>query len=143
MTRTRRNAGVAAIALLLAVAHAPLAGSPPAIRGSSVADAAGPGCGELAATASAHQTSIRASVVAAGRFVPARTGRVEAGEEAAFRKLPAFCRVELTISPVAGSAIGVEVWLPTGGWNGKFQAVDLSHAIEQARAVSSTGNSGW
>ena len=33
----------------------------------------------------------------------------------------AFCRVRGTASPVVGSAIGFEVWLPeAGAWNGKF-----------------------
>jgi Tannase and feruloyl esterase len=34
-------------------------------------------------------------------------------------KLPAFCRVRLTVAP----AIRIEVWMPASGWNGKFEAV--------------------
>jgi len=34
---------------------------------------------------------------------------------------PPSCRVKATASPVAGSRIGFEVWLPTSGWNGKLQ----------------------
>ena len=33
--------------------------------------------------------------------------------------LPAFCRVQLVVAP----AIKIELWLPTSGWNGKFEAV--------------------
>jgi len=33
---------------------------------------------------------------------------------------PPFCRVALEARPIAGSQIGVEVWLPTTGWNGRF-----------------------
>ena len=36
---------------------------------------------------------------------------------------PAFCRVAATISPVPGSTIKIEVWLPVEGWNGKFVGV--------------------
>ena len=34
-------------------------------------------------------------------------------------KLPAFCRVLITIAP----AIKMEVWMPAAGWNGNFEAV--------------------
>ena len=34
---------------------------------------------------------------------------------------PAHCRVRATVSPVAGSRIGFELWLPLAGWNGKLQ----------------------
>ena len=42
--------------------------------------------------------------------------------------LPAFCRVAATLRPSPDSNIKIEVWLPGGGWNGKFEAV---------------GNGGW
>ena len=41
---------------------------------------------------------------------------------------PAHCSIALTSKPAADSDIHIEVWLPTSGWNGKFQAV---------------GNGGW
>jgi feruloyl esterase len=47
---------------------------------------------------------------------------------AALKDLPAFCRVAATLRPSDDSDIKVEVWLPSSGWNGKFQAV---------------GNGGW
>jgi feruloyl esterase len=34
-------------------------------------------------------------------------------------KLPAFCRVQITVQP----AIKIEVWMPASDWNGKFEAV--------------------
>jgi feruloyl esterase len=43
-------------------------------------------------------------------------------------RLPEFCRVAATLTPSADSDIKIEVWLPSSGWNGKFQAV---------------GNGGW
>jgi feruloyl esterase len=35
----------------------------------------------------------------------------------------AYCRVVLTLTPSRDSDITVELWMPTTGWNGKFQAV--------------------
>jgi feruloyl esterase len=37
--------------------------------------------------------------------------------------LPAFCRVTGVSSPVEGSRIGFEVWLPLGGWSGRLHMV--------------------
>jgi Tannase and feruloyl esterase len=34
-----------------------------------------------------------------------------------------YCRVLLTLTPSSDSDIIVELWMPTTGWNGKFQAV--------------------
>ena len=57
--------------------------------------------------------------VAAGAFTPAQ-GR---GPTVAYANLPAFCRIIATLHPVPNSHIGIEVWLPTSGWNGKLQSV--------------------
>lgn len=74
-------------------------------------------------------TGVRlAVVVAAGAFTPEAAGRGDALTAAALHRAPAFCRVVVTLTPVAGSAIGAEVWLPLAGWNGKLQSV---------------GNRGW
>ncbi|SEF89870.1 Tannase and feruloyl esterase [Bryocella elongata] len=56
-----------------------------------------------------------AEVVPAGGFHSAMGFN---GLEAA--KLPEFCRVTVVAHPSAQSHIGIEVWLPTGDWNGKF-----------------------
>jgi feruloyl esterase len=37
--------------------------------------------------------------------------------------MPAFCRVTATVTPVSGSEIKIEVWLPNEGWNGKVVGV--------------------
>jgi feruloyl esterase len=50
------------------------------------------------------------------------------GPSAAYKNLPAFCRVAAEIKPSHDSDIKIEVWMPTSGWNGKLQ---------------STGNGGW
>src|SRR5881409_1748838 len=69
-------------------------------------------------------------MMAEGAFAPpvgsGRGGRGEAGNP--FKKLPAFCRVTATLTPSSDSDIRIEVWLPSTGWNGKFEAV---------------GNGGW
>ncbi len=57
-----------------------------------------------------------ATSVPAGTFQPP-------GSPVAFADLPAFCRVVATVKPVPGSSIGIEVWLPTSTWNGRYQQV--------------------
>jgi feruloyl esterase len=66
-----------------------------------------------------------AQTVAPGTFAPPGANPQAA---AAYKDLPAFCRVALTLTPSSDSDIRVEVWLPVSGWNGKFQGV---------------GNGGW
>ncbi|HUO21752.1 MAG TPA: tannase/feruloyl esterase family alpha/beta hydrolase [Caulobacteraceae bacterium] len=99
---------------LPAAAHA--AGGAPAIACADLAKAAMPG---------ATVTAVQA--YAAGEYkLPSNrpeppgmslTGRYQ------HRESPAFCRVSLTLAPSADSAIRMEVWLPTSGWNGKFLGV--------------------
>ena len=64
-----------------------------------------------------------AQEVAAGAFVPPATGRGRGGAPAPYGDLPAFCRVAATLRPSSDSAINIEVWLPTSGWNGKLEAL--------------------
>src|SRR5580704_18967850 len=47
---------------------------------------------------------------------------------AAFKELPAFCRVAATVKPTSDSDIKIELWMPASGWNGKLEA---------------NGNGGW
>jgi feruloyl esterase len=116
-----------------------------------VQTAGGSACESLAALALPNTTITAAQTVAAGAFTPpganrggaggrrgaegqpAPDGRAAAGGRAggaaqAFASLPAFCRVAATLTPSSDSDIKIEVWLPSSGWNGKFQAV---------------GNGGW
>ncbi|HSZ62016.1 MAG TPA: tannase/feruloyl esterase family alpha/beta hydrolase [Terriglobales bacterium] len=37
--------------------------------------------------------------------------------------MPAFCRVAATLTPTSDSSIGIEVWMPSATWNGKFEGV--------------------
>jgi feruloyl esterase len=45
------------------------------------------------------------------------------GTKKSFYDLPGFCRVVATLRPTPDSEIGIEVWLPAVGWNGKYMAV--------------------
>jgi len=107
-------------------------------------------CESLASLKLPDTTVTLAQPVAAGEFKPPAAGNTAgalpgAGPDArgrggapqataggrgasAYLSLPAFCRVAAEIKPTDDSDIKIEVWLPTSGWNGKFQA---------------TGNGGW
>ena len=92
-----------------------------------------------------------ASEVAPGAFTPpGPPPRGGGGPGAAFAGLPTFCRVAATLTPSSDSDIKIEVWLPTSGWNGKFQAVGngawqgsisypaMADALRRGYATSST-----
>src|SRR5262245_18234490 len=117
-------------------------------RGPSLSSASAAACERLASSLSLPHTAItRARVVAAGKFAPPGGGAAAARDAAA---LPAFCRVELTITPSNDSDIKSEVWLPISGWNGKFLQVGngawggsiqygpLADALRRGYAAAST-----
>src|SRR5579872_6458240 len=76
-------------------------------------------CGNLGSLALRDGTINAAEEVAAGAFTPPQ-GPAPA---AAFRNLPAFCRIQATLRPGPDSHIDTEVWMPVSGWNGKLQSV--------------------
>ena len=116
MLRRYLRPGRAIVLCLLLVA-------PLTVRPAVAAETA---CDRLASLALPASTVTSAIEVAAGRFPPEQAG---GGQNAAlYKSLPAFCRVAATLEPSPDSDIRIEVWLPTAGWNGKFQAV---------------GNGGW
>src|SRR4029453_16166217 len=83
-------------------------------------------CESLATLALPAGTITSAQSVAAGAFsVPGggRAGRGAAHFEEAMKSLRDFCLVEATLKPSSDSDIKTEVWLPSSGWNGKYQAV--------------------
>jgi Tannase and feruloyl esterase len=82
-------------------------------------------CESLMSFKRPNTTVTMAQLVGAGEFV-APGARGGAGQRMA--ALPAFCRVTASLTPSADSDIKVEVWMPSSGWNGRFQAV---------------GNGGW
>ena len=73
----------------------------------------------MLALPNATTTITLAQAVEAGAFTPPAPGNAAQ----AYRALPAFCRVAVTLKPTRDSEIKVEIWMPTSGWNGKFQAV--------------------
>jgi feruloyl esterase len=60
-----------------------------------------------------------AAPVPAGGFVPEAPSPPYV-PPSLYQGLPAFCRVEARVAPTPDSAIGIEVWLPADGWNGKL-----------------------
>jgi feruloyl esterase len=93
---------------------------------SMAGEAAPRSCKALKSLTLENTTIVSALPVATGQFTP--PGREGRSDPALFSSLPSFCRVEAVLRPTGDSEIGVEVWLPAEGWNGKFQAV---------------GNGGW
>ena len=85
----------------------------------------GASCDSLSALALPATTITKAEAVAPGAFT---LPDLNPGQQAAFRRLTAFCRVAATIRPTSDSEIKIEVWMPAEGWNGKFMGV---------------GNGGW
>jgi Tannase and feruloyl esterase len=68
----------------------------------------------------AKVTSVK--TVAAGAFAAHANATPWLEGAAEFYKgLPAFCRVQVTATPSKDSDIKIEVWMPSSGWNGKFQ----------------------
>jgi feruloyl esterase len=79
---------------------------------------AGGSCSDLSQLALPNTTITLAQTIEAGSLtlpVPTSSGQL--------RTLPRFCRVAATLKPTRDSDIKMELWLPSSGWNGKFQAV--------------------
>src|SRR3989442_11680855 len=85
-------------------------------------------CESLKSLSLENATITSAHAVVAGQFSLPEAGRGAAQENAVYKQLPTFCRVAATLRPSSDSDIQIEVWLPMGNWNGKYQAV---------------GNGGW
>ena len=80
-------------------------------------------CESLQALLLPNTTITLAQSVAAGGFSSPATGPGGAQPTAAFKQLPAFCRVAATLRPSTDSDVRIEVWMPLANWNGKFQGV--------------------
>jgi len=76
----------------------------------------GQACERLQQSSSPSVSITTAKTVAAGAFTTLEG-------KGGFSSLPAFCRVAARLKPTSDSDIGIEVWLPASGWNGKFLAV--------------------
>ena len=87
--------------------------------------AMGKDCGDLASLVLTDGKVTAATLEPAGNFqeppsdVPLPPG--VAG--AAYKDLPDFCRVQVTMTPTKDSDIRVEIWLPATGWNGKLVGI--------------------
>jgi feruloyl esterase len=74
----------------------------------------------LAGLALPYTTITPAESIPAGTFqVPGQPP----SSTTTFTDMPEFCRITATVSRVPGSTIGIEVWLPTTTWNGRYQQV--------------------
>jgi len=101
-------------------------------------------CEKLTDLKLTNTTITSAQTVAAGVFTP------PTGSAAPFKELRAFCRVTGVIKPTADSDIRFEVWMPSTGWNGKFQGIGnggfagtitqpaLAAAVSRGYAAAST-----
>src|SRR5579884_499690 len=73
-------------------------------------------CGDLAKLTLKDTSIATAEAVPAGAFKPPEGTAV-------IPEMPAFCRVAGAIKPTSDSNIAFEVWMPSSGWNGKFQGI--------------------
>src|SRR5687767_13859303 len=65
-----------------------------------------------------------AALAEAGEFAPASAPGLPPGVGAGqYADLPAFCRVQATLTPTPDSDIRIEVWLPAANWNGKYVGI--------------------
>src|SRR5581483_12303969 len=115
---TNRHITAVAVALALTVVmHAASGRTRVRAQSAATPDA----CSQLMQVRQAGVTINGASSVRSGAFAPptARGG----APDPRFASLPTFCRVQATLSPSSDSTIGMELWLPEAGWNGRFQAV--------------------
>jgi hypothetical protein len=63
-----------------------------------------------------------AQSVAPGKFVlPEHPWPKDLPVNFDYTRLPAFCRVAAEVRPTGDFDIKFEVWMPSSGWNGKFQ----------------------
>jgi feruloyl esterase len=90
--------------------------------GAQVSTLPSAACERLSMVRLPDTTIASAQVVAAGAFVPPAGGR-GGGAAAAdqYKDLPAFCRVTGSVTRPGDTDVKVEVWMPTGGWNGEFR----------------------
>jgi feruloyl esterase len=91
-----------------------------AVQPMAYADGAASGpCESLAAAVVPGARVISAASIGAQTFV-LPVAAPEPGLQGRASSLPAFCRVRASAAPTAESDIGIELWLPLDGWNGRF-----------------------
>jgi feruloyl esterase len=80
-------------------------------------------CAALAARVVPGARSTHAELIGANTFRPPAPAGRDDDDATSSPEHRSFCRVGAVLAPSADSAIGVEVWLPAEGWNGRFQGV--------------------
>ena len=87
--------------------------------------AAAKDCAELAGAALPQGKVTSATLVPAGGFQPPASpfGPPPGVAASGFKALPAFCRIQATLTPSPDSDIKVEIWMPAEGWNGKLVGI--------------------
>jgi feruloyl esterase len=81
-------------------------------------------CSDLLGMTIENGTVTAASLVEAGKFQPPASPGAPPGVGAGiYTDLPAFCRVQATLTPSDDSDIKVEIWLPAENWNGKYVGI--------------------
>lgn len=94
--------------------------SPVAIAGQpGTNNAEGQRCEAIATMAFPGAKVTASASVAAGAFTLARPAMLPDFADR-LRDMPAFCQVQIVATPSSQSHIGIEVWLPQKGWNGRF-----------------------
>jgi feruloyl esterase len=127
------------VALVLSVTGVRAAHRGP--RRTDFAQRGGTTCEDLKSLVRANTTIAAATSVAAGGFT--RPGAPPlAGAPSPFASLPAFCRVQGVIAPTTDSQIEFEVWLPSSGWNRKYQGTGnggFAGTLNYANMASAVG----
>ena len=81
-------------------------------------------CEDLAGMTLDGGEIVSAQTVAAGAFQQPGGGGINPGVAGgAYGDVPAFCRVQLHLTPTSDSDIRSEVWLPISDWNGKYVGI--------------------
>ncbi len=92
-----------------------------------VRPAAAATCESVASTLLQDGKITSATLVAAGAFTPPSGGMGlpmgGPGVFAAYKNMPAFCRVTATLTPTPDSDIKIEIWMPAQNWNGKLVGI--------------------
>ncbi len=81
----------------------------------------GPTPAAAAACESLSALAVPNTTITVAQSVPSGTFSAPSGE--VVNDLPAFCRVAGFATPTSASRIGFEVWMPSSGWNGKFEGI--------------------
>jgi hypothetical protein len=86
-----------------------------------VADGSSESCARLAQLNLTNATITSATAIQRGAFSGPAAAYTGTDMSAIYKILPPFCRVIVQAHPTADSDIGIEVWMPLTGWNGRLE----------------------